>query len=101
MTDDVNDGKRDFLRTAAVLGATGGFLGAALAPREALAQFDLDDAGYHEVASAWAAAMDKDPAVARTIAAGLAKRLQKDPTIPPQDVGPVVVAKKKKKSRPE
>ena len=38
MTDDVNDGKRDFLRTAAALGVTGGMLGAALAPREAMAQ---------------------------------------------------------------
>jgi polar amino acid transport system substrate-binding protein len=38
MTDDVNDGKRDFLRTAAVLGMTGGMIGAALAPREAIAQ---------------------------------------------------------------
>jgi hypothetical protein len=73
---------------------------AALAPREALAQFDLDDAGYHEVASAWAAAMEKDPTVARTVAAGLAKRLEKDPTIPPQDVGKVVVAKTKRPKRP-
>ena len=47
---------------------------AALAPREALAQFDLDEAGYLEVAKAWAAAMDKDPTIARTITAGLAKR---------------------------
>jgi len=38
MTDDVNDGKRDFLRTAAALGVTGSMLGAALAPREAMAQ---------------------------------------------------------------
>jgi len=38
MSDDVNDGKRDFLRTAAVLGMTGGMLGEALAPREAMAQ---------------------------------------------------------------
>lgn len=38
MTDDVNDGKRDFLRTAAALGVTGGMLGTALAPREAMAQ---------------------------------------------------------------
>ncbi len=38
MTDDVNDGKRDFLRTAALMGATGGLLGSALAPREAMAQ---------------------------------------------------------------
>ena len=47
---------------------------AALAPREALAQFDLDEAGYLEVAKAWAAAMEADPTIARTIAAGLAKR---------------------------
>ncbi|HET9623275.1 MAG TPA: tetratricopeptide repeat protein, partial [Kofleriaceae bacterium] len=47
---------------------------AALAPREALAQFDLDDAAYLEVARAWAAALDADPDLARTIAAGLAKR---------------------------
>jgi tetratricopeptide (TPR) repeat protein len=47
---------------------------AALTPREALAQFDLDDAGYIEVAKAWGAAIDRDPSLARTIAAGLAKR---------------------------
>ncbi len=47
---------------------------AALAPREALAQFDLDDAGYMEVARAWAKAMEADPSIAKTIAAGLAKR---------------------------
>jgi hypothetical protein len=47
---------------------------AALTPREALAQFDLDDAGYLEVARAWAAAMEADPAVAALISAGLAKR---------------------------
>jgi tetratricopeptide (TPR) repeat protein len=47
---------------------------AALTPREALAQFDLDDAGYLEVARAWAVAMDADPTIADTIAAGLAKR---------------------------
>ena len=47
---------------------------AALAPREALAQFDLDDAAYLDVARAWAAAMDADPTIARTITAGLAKR---------------------------
>lgn len=47
---------------------------AALTPREALAQFDLDDAGYLEVAKAWAAALDADPSLARAIAAGLAKR---------------------------
>jgi polar amino acid transport system substrate-binding protein len=38
MTDDVNDGKREFLRTAAVLGVAGGMLGGAMAPREAMAQ---------------------------------------------------------------
>ena len=47
---------------------------AALTPREALAQFDLDEAGYLEVAKAWGAAIDADPTVAPTIAAGLAKR---------------------------
>ena len=47
---------------------------AALTPAEALAQFDLDEAGYLEVAGAWAAAMDTDPTVAKSIAAGLAKR---------------------------
>jgi tetratricopeptide (TPR) repeat protein len=47
---------------------------AALPPREALAQFDLDDAAYIEVAKAWAAAIDADPTIAQTIAAGLAKR---------------------------
>ena len=47
---------------------------AALTPREALAQFDLDEAGYLEVAKAWAAALEKDPSVATLISAGLAKR---------------------------
>jgi tetratricopeptide (TPR) repeat protein len=47
---------------------------AALPPSEALAQFDLDEASYLEVAKAWAAAMDADPTIARTISAGLAKR---------------------------
>ncbi|MFT3696280.1 MAG: tetratricopeptide repeat protein [Kofleriaceae bacterium] len=47
---------------------------AALTPKEALAQFDLDDAGYLEVAKAWAAALASDPSLAKTIAAGLAKR---------------------------
>ncbi|HSD87672.1 MAG TPA: tetratricopeptide repeat protein, partial [Kofleriaceae bacterium] len=47
---------------------------AALPPREALAQFELDEASYIEVATAWAAAMEKDPTIARTIATGLAKR---------------------------
>ena len=47
---------------------------AALSPREALAQFDLDDASYVEVARAWAAALDSDPSLGRAISAGLAKR---------------------------
>lgn len=47
---------------------------AALSPREALAQFDLDDAAYVEVATAWAAAIDADPTLVQAIAAGLAKR---------------------------
>jgi hypothetical protein len=47
---------------------------AALAPKEALAQFDLDEASYLEVAKAWAAAMEADPSIARTITTGLAKR---------------------------
>ena len=47
---------------------------AALTPAEALAQFDLDEAGYLEVASAWAVAMELDPSVATSISAGLAKR---------------------------
>jgi tetratricopeptide (TPR) repeat protein len=47
---------------------------AALPPREALAQFGLDDASYLEVARAWAAAIDADATLAPTIAAGLAKR---------------------------
>lgn len=47
---------------------------AALAPREAIAQFDLDDAGYVEVARAWGAALDADASLAALIAAGLAKR---------------------------
>jgi tetratricopeptide (TPR) repeat protein len=47
---------------------------AALTPREALAQFDLDDAAYIEVARAWATAIAADPTIADTIAAGLAKR---------------------------
>jgi tetratricopeptide (TPR) repeat protein len=46
---------------------------AALPPREALAQFDLDDAAYVEVAKVWAAALEADPTLAQTIAAGLAK----------------------------
>lgn len=47
---------------------------AALPPSEALAQFELDEESYLEVAKAWAAAMDKDPTIAKTISAGLAKR---------------------------
>jgi hypothetical protein len=47
---------------------------AQLAPREALAQFDLDDAGYLDVARDWVSAMDADPTLAHTIATGLAKR---------------------------
>ena len=47
---------------------------AALPPSEAIAQFDLDDAGYVEVAKAWAAALDADASVAQAIGAGLAKR---------------------------
>ncbi len=46
----------------------------AIDPREAIAQFGLDDATYLEVARAWTAAMDADPTIAQTIAAGLAKR---------------------------
>jgi tetratricopeptide (TPR) repeat protein len=47
---------------------------AVLTPREALAEFDLDDAGYLEVATAWARAIAGDPTLAAAIAAGLAKR---------------------------
>jgi tetratricopeptide (TPR) repeat protein len=47
---------------------------AALAPAEALAQFDLDEAGYLEVARAWGAAFEADPALAKLVSAGLAKR---------------------------
>jgi hypothetical protein len=47
---------------------------AAMEPKEALAQFDLDEPGYLEVARAWAAAMDHDASIAATINAGLAKR---------------------------
>ncbi|HEU0036075.1 MAG TPA: tetratricopeptide repeat protein [Kofleriaceae bacterium] len=46
---------------------------AALTPADALAQFDLDDASYLDVARAWADAIAADPAVARLIEAGLAK----------------------------
>ena len=38
MSDTINDGKRDFLQSAAVLGVASGVLGAAAAPREAMAQ---------------------------------------------------------------
>lgn len=41
-------------------------------PAEALAQVGLDEDSYVELATAWAAAMDDDPTIARTIAAGLA-----------------------------
>ncbi|MCX5748295.1 MAG: hypothetical protein NT062_38065, partial [Proteobacteria bacterium] len=47
---------------------------AALRPREALAQFDLDEAGYLELSRAWGAAMDADPTLAPTVAAGLAQQ---------------------------
>jgi hypothetical protein len=47
---------------------------AVLTPREALAEFDLDEAGYLEVATAWAHAIAGDPALAAAIAAGLARR---------------------------
>jgi tetratricopeptide (TPR) repeat protein len=47
---------------------------AALSPREALAQFELDDAGYLEVATAWAQAIAADPTLVQALAAGLARR---------------------------
>jgi len=47
---------------------------AALPPREALAEFDLDDDTYLEVARDWSAAIDADPSLVQTIAAGLAKQ---------------------------
>ena len=47
---------------------------AALAPGEALAQFDLDEASYVEVGAAWGAALEADPALAGVVAAGLARR---------------------------
>ncbi|HEY4238954.1 MAG TPA: tetratricopeptide repeat protein [Kofleriaceae bacterium] len=47
---------------------------ASLPPRDALAQFDLDDAGYLDVARAWTAALDADPSLATVLAAGLAAR---------------------------
>jgi len=47
---------------------------AVLTPRDALAEFDLDDAGYLEVATAWARAIAGDPTLVAAIAAGLAKR---------------------------
>jgi hypothetical protein len=47
---------------------------AVLNPREALAEFDLDDAGYLEVAAAWARAIADDPTLVAAIAAGLARR---------------------------
>ncbi|HEY1556896.1 MAG TPA: hypothetical protein VGF94_18800 [Kofleriaceae bacterium] len=45
-----------------------------LAPKDALAQFDLDDSGYLEIARSWAVAMELDPTIAATIEAGLANR---------------------------
>jgi hypothetical protein len=47
---------------------------ASLSTREALQQFDLDDAGYLDVGKAWGAAIAADPNLAAEIAAGLAKR---------------------------
>ncbi|HEY4181421.1 MAG TPA: hypothetical protein VGM90_31460 [Kofleriaceae bacterium] len=47
---------------------------ATLAPKEAIAQFALDDASYLEVARAWASALEADATLAPTIAAGLAKK---------------------------
>src|SRR2546425_7615262 len=38
MDDTINDGKRDFLKSAAVLGVASSLIGAAAAPREAFAQ---------------------------------------------------------------
>jgi hypothetical protein len=46
---------------------------AVLSPREALAQFELDDAGYLEVARAWAEAIAADPTLVQAITAGLAR----------------------------
>jgi ABC-type amino acid transport substrate-binding protein len=46
MNDILQDGKRDFLRTAALLGAGAGLIGAAGAPKEALAQ--ILDTGIRE-----------------------------------------------------
>ena len=47
---------------------------AVLHTRDALAQFDLDDASYLDVARAWAAAMEQDPTIAKTIETGLRSR---------------------------
>jgi hypothetical protein len=47
---------------------------AALAPREALAQFELDEAAYLELGTSWGEAIDADPALGALLAAGLAKR---------------------------
>jgi hypothetical protein len=44
---------------------------AALGPREALAQFDLDDASYREIAARWAAAIADAPELAAMIELGL------------------------------
>jgi ABC-type amino acid transport substrate-binding protein len=38
MSDQINDGKRDFLRSAAILGVASGVLATASTPREAMAQ---------------------------------------------------------------
>ncbi|CAN5890809.1 hypothetical protein BH11MYX2_BH11MYX2_09200 [soil metagenome] len=47
---------------------------ATLAPKEAIAQFDLDETSYLEVARSWASALEADPTLAPTVAAGLAKK---------------------------
>ncbi len=47
---------------------------AVLTPREALAQFELDDDAYLEVSRAWAQAIAADPTLAQAITAGLARR---------------------------
>lgn len=46
---------------------------AAIDPREAIAQFSLDEASFVEVALAWTAAMEADATIAPLIAAGLAR----------------------------
>jgi len=47
---------------------------ASLSPKEALAQFELDEASYLDLARAWAAAMEVDPTIIKTIEAGLASK---------------------------